>query len=277
MQKIKIYDGCFSHAKSASAGGDNADIVPTYFEWCRDEDFESPVTFFTDTNLWRAEGHPAKTKVAWLIEPPSISDTHYKQAWDMRDVFNYILTFDTDYVKEGKNYLYYPQGGSWIKQEDWGMKEKTKEVSIIASAKRDAPGHKLRHKVIDLLAPKYNIDVYGHGYNPVDSKLEALSDYRYAIIIENCRMRSYFGEKLIDCMSVGTIPIYWGCPNINSFFDSRAILPFSRFCDLEEILSGVDLFFNRYGKNNIEASKSFRIVEDWLWNNYRFLFEESYV
>ncbi len=31
------------------------------------------------------------------------------------------------------------------------------------------------------------IDVYGNEYNPIDSKLFALKDYRYQIVIENTK------------------------------------------------------------------------------------------
>jgi hypothetical protein len=44
-------------------------------------------------------------------------------------------------------------------------------------------------------------------------------NFQYSIVIENCRQPNYFSEKLIDCLRMKTLPIYYGCPNISEYFD----------------------------------------------------------
>lgn len=67
------------------------------------------------------------------------------------------------------------------------------------------------------------------GYNcpgTFDSKEyhEFISDYKFMICFENTVMKNYITEKLIIAYSSGTIPIYWGCPNIGDYVNMDAIL-----------------------------------------------------
>ena len=64
-------------------------------------------------------------------------------------------------------------------------------------------------------------------------------DYRFSIVIENCKRDYWFTEKLIDCLRTGTIPIYWGCPSIGDFFDIRGFILFDDINDLENILNNL--------------------------------------
>ena len=50
------------------------------------------------------------------------------------------------------------------------------------------------------------------------TKWDGLIDYSYSLAIENCCMDNYFTEKFTDCILAWSIPIYYGCPNINIYF-----------------------------------------------------------
>lgn len=63
----------------------------------------------------------------------------------------------------------------------------------------------------------------------LDAKPEAKSvmfdeKVSFHVCIENVRQENYFSEKLLDCFLTRTIPIYWGCPNIDSYFDVRGMI-----------------------------------------------------
>jgi hypothetical protein len=47
---------------------------------------------------------------------------------------------------------------------------------------------------------------------------------QFHIAFENCREKNYFTEKLMDCFITKTIPIYYGCPNIEEFFDIEGMI-----------------------------------------------------
>ena len=51
-----------------------------------------------------------------------------------------------------------------------------------------------------------------------------ISDYKFMICFENTVIKNYATEKLIIAYSSGTIPIYWGCPNIGDYVNMDAIL-----------------------------------------------------
>lgn len=53
---------------------------------------------------------------------------------------------------------------------------------------------------------------------------EFISDYKFMICFENTVIKNYATEKLIIAYSSGTIPIYWGCPNIGDYVNMDAIL-----------------------------------------------------
>ena len=71
------------------------------------------------------------------------------------------------------------------------------------------------------------IDVYGKGLpwtsmqfykGSIKNKYDALAPYDYSLCFENCSQRNYFSEKFTDAILSWTIPIYWGCPNIDEYF-----------------------------------------------------------
>ena len=46
----------------------------------------------------------------------------------------------------------------------------------------------------------------------------AYEDYKFHICIENVSIPHYLSEKIINPLFVKTIPIYWGCKNIDTYF-----------------------------------------------------------
>jgi hypothetical protein len=84
-------------------------------------------------------------------------------------------------------------------------------------------------------------------------------------------MDYYFTEKIIDCFMTGTIPIYYGCPSIENFFDINGIIVFDTVDELENILYNLTEkdYNEKYEsiKNNFEKAKEFLISEDWIYKN----------
>lgn len=53
---------------------------------------------------------------------------------------------------------------------------------------------------------------------------EFISQYKFMICFENTSSPNYFTEKLINAYVNGTIPIYWGCPNLDNYVNMSSIL-----------------------------------------------------
>ena len=74
------------------------------------------------------------------------------------------------------------------------------------------------------------------------TKWNGLKNYSYSISIENASKKNYFSEKFTDCILSWTIPIYYGCPNIEKYFPKECfywldITKEDCFDKLEEILN----------------------------------------
>ena len=53
---------------------------------------------------------------------------------------------------------------------------------------------------------------------------EFITDYKFMICFENSSLPNYLTEKVYNAYSNGTIPIYWGCPNIEEYVNMSSIL-----------------------------------------------------
>jgi len=73
-----------------------------------------------------------------------------------------------------------------------------------------------------------DIDIFGRGLNINDrrykgeiaSKHDILKSYKYSIAIENCCEKNYVSEKFFDCLLNDCIPLYYGCPNVESIYNN---------------------------------------------------------
>lgn len=119
-------------------------------------------------------------------------------------------------------------------------KYKSKPLSSVTSMKTHTPGSKKRVEFLQNFCKKYpdKIDVYGGWWDnslgscykgelawfrskhdtDENTKYMGHKDYKYSLCFENTSTDNYFSEKFTDCILSWTIPIYWGCSNINKYF-----------------------------------------------------------
>lgn len=239
MKKLRIYDTQFAHGTALGSG--DLKIHPTEFFWTRQDDSSFPnIAVITESMFHEVNSIHAKHKVGLIIEPASISTEPYQRARnkEFQNKFDFIFTHNQMLINSNpEKFKFYPFMGCWIEKNERRIHEKTRNVSIIASAKRETVGHNLRHEAIAALRGK--MSVYGRGYRTVASKLEALGPYRFSVVIENEKSQHWFTEKLCDCFATGTVPIYWGAPTIGQFFDERGIIQFNTVQELGEILTNL--------------------------------------
>jgi len=162
-------------------------------------------------------------KLHGIIEPREILPDAYAQIVTLEDKFDAILTHDTSLLIRSPKYIKCARGTSWIKDSDQQIYNKTKHTSTITSDKNNTEGHQLRHKFIRLCP---HLDAYGHIHLPFINRLLCTKDYMFNVAIENVKRDNWFTEKLIDCFLTGTVPVYWGCPNIAEYFNIDGIILF---------------------------------------------------
>lgn len=279
MIEVGLFDSTFLGQPSATLGGENFGEAPQHVSWIRETCME--ITFFTDIRLHEAANCPARTRrIAWLLEPRSFSATAYDQIENCVGMFNYILTHDVKLLTKlnGKG-LWCPAGGSWIKQH--GVYKKDRLISMITTDKYRSEGHVLRHKAREAILARrsFEVDFYGRGSVTMVTKAEALRGYQYSIVIESSNEPFYFSEKLIDCISQGTVAVYWGTPGYAGYFHPDGIIYFNTLEELmrilENIMDGRDNYQKRERalRTNSRIARHYRCVEDWIYLHYPWLFE----
>ena len=174
--------------------------------------------------------------VLLLREPEAI--LHQREASIQNHAnFDYIFTHDQAVLNACPNARLYLFGTTWIPASIYNtidVQKKQCKISCLTGSKELTPAHSFRKHLysnqnsfsslpITWFRSSKGSILPNIGNNPIigDSKAPLFLDYQYSIVIENCRENNYFTEKLMDCLITKTIPIYYGCPNISNWFDTR--------------------------------------------------------
>jgi len=163
-------------------------------------------------------------------------------------LFSFILTWSDKVLNSTPNSTFLSFGNLWInKHQSSKIRDKKFEISHLCGKKLMTYGQSLRHEILarknEIKIPTNFYDVYGE----MNSVLEAsegkefiFGDSMFGTIIENTSHRGYFTEKIMDCFALKTIPIYWGCSNIEDFFNEKGILKFNNVDDFIYICNNLD-------------------------------------
>lgn len=157
---------------------------------------------------------------------------------------------------------------------DW-YAHKTKNISIVSSAKKMC---KLHHLRIDW-AKKCKQNNWADTFGDFDGgKIinigESLKNYRYSIAIENQIESYWFTEKIVNCFASMTIPIYLGATKINEFFNPDGIIQVApkdydnldkiiKMCTKEEYDRRLDAI-----KENYYKALQFENINDYMYEKY---------
>jgi hypothetical protein len=250
---------------------DGIDILFAYTEAARSSPAFSLGLFVDDTTVSRAPyRYPRGRRVALLLESPL--KPFYAHGEQLARVFSTVYTFSEPLLARGSPFQLFPYGMSWIPQAAAGrLPGKTRLVSFVGSIEHpDNGGYALRKEVVRRLAARGSVDLFGKGIREIASKLVGLQPYGFSIAMENARHNYYFTEKLIDCFLTGTVPIYWGCPDIGRFFDPRGVLSFETPAELDTIVDA--LSWERYEAMRPYLESNRDTVLSAGWHTYEGLY-----
>ena len=273
IYEINLFDNAFRHlttpdGKYSMVHGK----TPKNMKYIRNEMNYDGLTMFTDDCIYMPyiDDIKSKYKAAWLLEPRALQPIIYDRIITVIEKYDFIFTHDkqliNDYPTKAK---FVPFGGCWIQDENQKIHNKTKNISMIYSNKTFMAGHMMRHRVADMVK---GIDLFGNGSKtPIEFKEEGLCDYRFSVVIENIDTQTWFTEKLLDCFATGTIPLYWGTPDIGDYFNLDGMIKFRSINELSEIILKLsdDDYNNRLDavRDNFERFKQYEITEDWICDN----------
>jgi hypothetical protein len=256
-----------------------SDKVPKHFSWTNDG---APIKVFMDAAIGHGISYPKKTgekKIAWVCEsraiffemyfPKDLFETHLQKISESYDA---VYISDKSYVGKFPNIHFAFAGSNLPWTEKPKIHEKTKLVSFIASPKNLTIDQQIRHSLADKW--KNKVDLYGgvcgsprFGYEkrPWGDKSIALDPYMFSIVIENDKYSTYFTEKLTDCFATGTIPVYWGTPDVGNYFKTDGILMLNSSFDPADLTP--DLYYSKIDavQDNFERVMSMSNADDILY------------
>lgn len=270
MITVNLFDNNFGHSKNED-GFYTASMGrrPKLLEWVKDQVVFDGPTVFTDEMMFDpiVDRVKCRLKIGWAQESPLIKPKVLENLDHIKHKFDYILTHSQKHLdSDPRKYKLQIIASSRVNDKDMKIYDKTKNISIIASSKNWTIGHDLRHKIIKNLQ---GVDIWGGDYKYFNNKLDPLKDYMFSISIMNARTENYFTEILNDCFVVGTIPIFWGCPNIGNFYNIDGILTFETIDDLHRIKVSKKLYESKINaiRENFEYGKKYASTDDLVAQN----------
>lgn len=70
----------------------------------------------------------------------------------------------------------------------------------------------------------------------VESKVDVLQQYKFSICFENSNIYyGYITEKLFDCFASGTVPVYYGAPNVGDYIPDNCYIDFRNFNSYDQL------------------------------------------
>ncbi len=180
--------------------------------------------------------------VRW--EPPVIQPQLYDQ--DVLECFDRVLTWNDDLVDGKKFFKFnYPEKQalrdhlpSYFERKFLCMIatniEKTGFNELYSTRKKAVLFFdRLEEDIFDLYGS--NWDGFSHAKGRIEDKLKTLAGYRFSLCFENSIAKGYITEKIFNCFCVGTIPIYFGAPNILDKIPGNCFIDFRDFQSMEAL------------------------------------------
>lgn len=129
----------------------------------------------------------------------------------------------------------------------------------------------------DALSKYKKVDSGGRYRNnvggPVKDKLEFQRNYKFSIAFENCSHSGYTTEKIMEAFVAGTIPIYYGDPDVAKDFNSKAFINVHDYASFEDAIERVkeidnndELFIEMMNENPINPDVRIDDFEAFLYN-----------
>lgn len=119
---------------------------------------------------------------------------------------------------------------------------KTEFCSFVCS---NGKGDQIREDFLDCLSKYKKVNSGGRFRNNigiqegVPDKWEFQHKHKFSMAFENSSHKGYTTEKIVQSFAAGTIPIYWGDPDIKKYFNENSFVNVSDYNSLEDAVEKV--------------------------------------
>ena len=193
------------------------------------------IDIYVDTE----EYHPNDNLKFYIQREADVIHKTYSYLRENIHKYNLIFCYDPTQLV-ATNVIKVIHAGTWLEPsfyESIDVQKKEYSISNLTGWKTGCFAYYLRHLLYQnqLAFKQFPITFYrssAHiiipeiGINPLipkeplSSKYILFEKHQFSIVIENTRERNLFSEKLMDCVITKTIPIYYGCANVEEYFDT---------------------------------------------------------
>lgn len=142
---------------------------------------------------------------------------------------------------------------------------------MVVSNNRHSSPH--RERFFKLLSEYKQVDSGGKMWNnvggPVPDKLHFVSQYKFNIAFENSCVHGYTTEKIMESMTVNTLPIYWGNPLVGKDFNINSFVDVGNFPSMEDAVQHIVDLDNDDAKylQMLRAPKVLKLeIKEWQEN-----------
>ena len=228
--------------------------------------------------------HDLKDKVAlFLWEGKSVKPYNYTK--QLHNKFSTIFTWNDDLVDNKKFFKFYlpiPKHTQAATIIPFNQKKLLTNISFNKYSTYKNELYSARRKSISYFNDNYqaDFDLYGLRWNQsatrlqrifpflvkkystfrghAKNKIDILSQYKFNICYENISdAKGWVTEKIFDSLRAGTVPIYWGAPNIGQYVDIDAFIDRRKFKDDAELAKYLIQIKEDEYKNYIFAGKRY--------------------
>ena len=278
-KKFKLLNDSFTHIRNGNKGYMIHGKESKCIEWVHMGEGKQQETFnslTTEDETWYVDRflpagfNDTKSKkkygllfeCGWIMQP--LIDQIKNNIDSYMNCYEKIFTWSEELCNLHERICWIPGYGSYIKEPQIYPKDKL--VSIICSNRSDLPGHRDRLEMVKQLEPYAPWFGKGRGDMEIKDKEEGLADYMFSVAIEN--MDNWWTEKILDCFLCGTIPIFYGTPNIGKWFNTDGIIILEDGFDIESLTP--ELYYSKMDaiKDNFQRGLPYEITEDYIWETY---------
>jgi hypothetical protein len=254
-----------------------------------------------------------KEKTFYFSQEPSWSPNQPTQS--LHDYCSKIFISDKRIYEEREEYIetllpmfYGGRGETDYREEwDWSKKlfdinyyqNKNKTISTVVTNSYNSHFFQFQNSELNriiykdrvdivnkIIYDQIDVDVWG-TYQPINeknlhgeawNKLISLKDFKFSICFENTIQKNYISEKFWDCVLTDTVPIYFGCSNIDEYINEDCFFNLTNYIDdytyvktqLNFILENSDFLYEKYVKNLRKLKQEYKINQTYnLWEKIK--------
>lgn len=114
------------------------------------------------------------------------------------------------------------------------------------------------------------------------SKSEVVGQYTFALCFENMTLKGWITEKIFDCFYAGTVPVYWGDPEIATKIPPRCFIDMREFRGYPELRAFLKSLsrdqiqgYRDAARDYLGSSQSYPFTRDALVDIFRQIVKED--